>query len=76
MCNELQNQTLFFSWDFLEVHDGDNMNAPLVGDTVYCGTEIPSIMESTDHAMFIKFKSDYHMTAKGFQIEVEAGKFF
>ena len=76
MYSELQKICLFFSWDYLEVHDGDNMNAPLVGETYYCGTEIPSIMESTGHSMFLKFKTDYHMTAKGFQIEVEAGRYF
>ena len=54
-------------------HDGDNLDAPLMGDTIYCGTEIPSIIESSGHSLFLKFKTDYHMTAKGFQIEVEAG---
>ena len=62
-----------FRWDWLEIHDGDNLDAPLMGDTIYCGTEIPSIIESSGHSLFLKFKTDYHMTAKGFQIEVEAG---
>ena len=60
-------------FDWLEIHDGDNLDAPLMGDTIYCGTEIPSIIESSGHSLFLKFKTDYHMTAKGFQIEVEAG---
>ena len=46
-----------------------------MGDTVYCGTDIPATMESTGHALFIKFKTDFHMSAKGFQIEVEAGSY-
>ena len=64
-----------FSWDWLEVHDGDNIDAPLMGDTYYCATDIPATMESTGHALFIRFKTDYHMSAKGFQIEVEAGNY-
>ena len=51
------------------------MDAPLVGDTYFCGTEIPSIIESTGHALFLRFKTDYHINTKGFQFEVNAGRY-
>ena len=49
------------------------MNAPLIGDSYFCGNEIPNIIESTGHGLFIRFKTDYHISKSGFEIEVDAG---
>ena len=65
---------VIFRWDWLEVHDGDNMAAPLIGDTTYCGTDIPNMFESTGHNLFVRFKTDYDVGKRGFEIVVDAGK--
>ena len=50
------------------------MAAPLIGDTHYCGTDIPDMMESTGHNLFVRFKTDYDVGKRGFEIVVDAGK--
>ena len=50
------------------------MAAPLIGDTHYCGTDIPDMMESTGHNLFVRFKTDYDVGKRGFEIVVDQGK--
>ena len=52
------------------------MAAPLIGDTHYCGTDIPDMFESTGHNLFVRFKTDYDVGKRGFEIVVDQGIFF
>ncbi|XP_060728751.1 neuropilin-1a-like isoform X2 [Tachysurus vachellii] len=56
-------------YDFLEVYDGDNEKASLVGK--YCGKIAPSPITSSGNSLMIKFTSDYETTGAGFSIRYE-----
>ena len=56
--------------DWLEIRDGDNENANLIGRK-YCGSESSSIL-STRNALFIYFHTDSFFGTSGFKIKVEA----
>ena len=65
----------FLRFDWLEIHDGDSMDAPLIDGTKYCGTDIPSntTIDSTGHSLFIRFKTDSTIRRSGFEINVDCG---
>ena len=63
-----------YSWDRLEIHDGDNLGSTLVGDTYFCGDRIPDVIDSTGHSLLIRFKTDHGVAETGFEIEVDSGK--
>ncbi|XP_071156308.1 cubilin-like isoform X2 [Mytilus edulis] len=54
------------TFDFLEIRNGGYQTSPLLG--TYCGTTIDPIIRSHSNQMYIKFKSDFSRSAKGFQI--------
>ncbi|XP_046732976.1 neuropilin-1a-like isoform X2 [Silurus meridionalis] len=56
-------------YDFLEVYDGDNEKAILVGK--FCGKIAPSPITSSGNLLLIKFISDYETTGAGFSIRYE-----
>ncbi|XP_066508407.1 neuropilin-1a-like isoform X2 [Hoplias malabaricus] len=56
-------------YDFVEVYDGDNEKASLVGK--YCGKIAPSPIISTGNSLMIKFTSDYETYGAGFSIRYE-----
>ncbi|KAI5610199.1 neuropilin 1b precursor, partial [Silurus asotus] len=56
-------------YDFLEVYDGDNEKAKLVGK--FCGKIAPSPITSSGNLLLIKFISDYETTGAGFSIRYE-----
>ena len=62
-----------FSYDWLEVRDGDNSSANLIGSKM-CGSTVPTTIVSTGNALFVRFKSDYSVVKKGYKIKVTAGK--
>jgi len=47
-------------YDFVEIRDGKNPDAPLVGR--FCGKNMPAVYESSGNSLWVKFKSDslYH----------------
>lgn len=54
------------NYDYLEVYDGNSVNAPLIGR--YCnGTPPPSVIQSTGAALTIKFSSDVSLTEAGYE---------
>ena len=63
-----------FRFDWLEIHDGDSIDAPVIGDLRYCGPNIPGVFTSTRNTLFIRFKTDSDVGKKGFEINVECGK--
>ena len=65
-------------FDWLEIHDGDSMDAPLINGTQFCGTDIPSntTIDSTGNSLFVRFKTDAAIQRSGFEINVECGTYF
>ncbi|XP_045491488.1 LOW QUALITY PROTEIN: cubilin homolog [Colias croceus] len=53
--------------DYLEIRDGGNQNAPLVGK--YCGNFKSKVIISTSHKMHLRFHSDFYISGRGFKIE-------
>ncbi|KAL3289762.1 hypothetical protein HHI36_023157 [Cryptolaemus montrouzieri] len=54
-------------FDYLEVHDGDNENATLLGN--YCsGSEVEAIVSSSNY-LLLKFVTDISETGKGFKVK-------
>ena len=50
--------------DFLEVRDGEDSNAPLLG--TFCGKKMPEDIKSTTNSLWIKFVSDGSVQTAGF----------
>ena len=63
-----------YSWDRLEIHDGDNVGSTLVGDTYFCGDRIPDVIDSTGHSLLVRFKTDHGIADTGFEIEIDSGR--
>ena len=53
--------------DWLEVHDGDSSDSPLIGSKL-CGYDIPSPMNSSGDSMTLVFHSDDYSSYRGFKI--------
>ena len=51
-------------YDFLEIRDGDNSAAPLIG--TYCGYKMPKDIKSSSNSLWIKFVSDGSVQKAGF----------
>ena len=56
------------NWDTFSVYDGADTSAPLMG--TYCGSLIPTSIESSGRDMYVSFKSDYSITRRGFEVRV------
>ena len=65
-------------FDWLEIHDGDSMDAPLIGGKKYCDTDIPvnKTFDSTGNSLFVRFKTDATIRKRGFEINVDCGTYF
>ena len=57
--------------DWLEIHDGGNKNAPVIGDKL-CGNNLTDNIVSTGHKLFVEFQSDDVVTKRGFKIRAWA----
>ncbi|XP_021357124.1 cubilin-like [Mizuhopecten yessoensis] len=55
------------SYDYVEVRDGDNEDAPLFGR--YCGSSIPSTLVTSGNHMFIEFRTDGSVRDNGFRAQ-------
>lgn len=53
------------NWDYLFVYNGNNINAPLIGQ--YTGTNSPGSVTSTNGALCFEFRSDCSTTATGWE---------
>ncbi|KAJ8307340.1 hypothetical protein KUTeg_015424, partial [Tegillarca granosa] len=53
------------NYDYVEVRDGPNENADLLGR--YCGSTVPSTLISSSNTLYILFRSDSSNAASGFQ---------
>ena len=51
-------------YDFIEIRDGGNEDAPLLGS--YCGYKMPEDLKSTSNKLFVKFVSDGSVQKAGF----------
>ncbi|XP_066579431.1 cubilin [Amia ocellicauda] len=58
--------------DFVEVRDGASSSSPFIGR--YCGTQMPSLIQSTQRSMFIRFSTDSSVTNRGFEAEYTAAE--
>ncbi|XP_051007258.1 cubilin [Acomys russatus] len=52
--------------DFVEIRDGGYETSPLLGQ--YCGSVLPPIIISHSNKLWLRFKSDTAITAKGFSV--------
>ncbi|XP_059183305.1 cubilin [Centropristis striata] len=59
------------SGDYLEVRNGPDGSSPLLGGRL-CGSSPPSLLQSTDNHLFIRFVSDASNEASGFKLTFEA----
>ena len=57
-------------WDYLEVRDGEDENAPLKGR--FCGSLIPQPIVSSGNKLWIKFKADASFNGQGFKASYDA----
>lgn len=55
--------------DYLAVYDGTPYASSMIGR--YCGEDFPSRIESSSHIMGLVFRSDGHVTRKGFRFTYE-----
>ncbi|XP_069007315.1 cubilin [Embiotoca jacksoni] len=59
------------SGDYLEVRNGPDASAPLLGGRL-CGSSPPPVLQSTDNHLFVNFVSDATNEAGGFKLLFEA----
>ena len=50
------------------------MGSTLIGDTYFCGDQIPDVIDSTGHSLLLRFKTDHGIANTGFEIEISSGK--
>ena len=60
-------------YDWLEVRDGDNDRAPLIGSRI-CGTIAPNDIISSGNTLFLRFHSDNSVRRVGYRIKADIGK--
>lgn len=60
------------SWDYMEIYDGENTSAPLIGK--YCGTNSPGTIEATSESgcIYVKFFADALSNKKGWVANVKS----
>lgn len=66
----------YIEYTVLQVRDGNNTDSPLLEK--YCGTAVPSRVQSTWNNLYIKFRAS-SLTNLGFRAEywpLDIGKFF
>merc|ERR1712168_681164 len=56
-------------WDSLSIHDSDQHGFPLA---VLCGSVTPAAIQSVTNQVYIRFSSDYSVTAGGFDMVITA----
>ena len=61
-----------YRYDFLEVREGSDDEAPLVGR--YCGNTLPMEYISSGNEVYVRFKTDSSVSGTGFRIRYDLGK--
>ena len=61
--------SLFCRHDYLSVHNGSSLSAPMIGK--YCGSQTPFSVMSTVSSLFMMFRSDSSLNYKGFNATYE-----
>ena len=69
--NFLCIQNLSFDW--VEIHDGNDENGTILGCGTKCGNIAPTPIISSGNVVFIRFHSDRYLTGSGFDIAYETG---
>ena len=64
--------TSLFSHDWVEVRDGPDSNATLVGK--FCHNVIPETITSTGNSLYVRFVSDVALEKTGFRAVVTKGR--
>ncbi|XP_071062991.1 LOW QUALITY PROTEIN: cubilin [Pseudochaenichthys georgianus] len=59
------------SGDYLELRNGPDASAPLIGGRL-CGASAPSVQQTTDNHLFMRFISDATNEGSGFKLTFEA----
>ncbi|XP_053714419.1 cubilin isoform X1 [Synchiropus splendidus] len=59
------------SGDYLELRNGPDISAPLLHERV-CGTTAPTVLQTTDNHLYIRFVTDASNEASGFKLTFEA----
>ncbi|MEQ2181170.1 CUB and sushi domain-containing protein 3 [Goodea atripinnis] len=57
-------------YDFLEIHDGQNLLSPLVGS--FNGTQVPQFLFSSNNFLYLLFTTDNSRSNVGFKILYES----
>ena len=60
-------------WDWVEIYDGGDDTAPLIGGKL-CGYEMPQAITSSGNQLFVKFHSDWSVVDSGYKIRADLGK--
>ena len=64
--------TSLYSQDYVEVRDGPDSNATLVGK--WCNNVIPETITSTGNSLYVRFVSDTALARTGFRAVVTKGR--
>ena len=59
-----------FRYDWMQVHDGSDSDAPLIGEKL-CGNFIPDLIFPSENELFLEFRSDHADSFSGFKIKVQ-----
>ncbi|XP_061094184.1 cubilin [Conger conger] len=60
----LEGYTPHCNYDYLEIRDGGYETSPLIG--TYCGNDRPPLLVSHSNRLWMKFRSDFSSTYRGF----------
>ena len=60
-------------YDWMEVYDGGDDTAPLIGEKL-CGYETPQAITSSGNQLYVKFHSDESVVSSGYRIKADLGK--
>ena len=63
-----------YSYDWLEVYDGNNADAPLMRGQRFCGDTVPEPIISTTNKLLLRFYSYRASLQRGYHIRVTLGK--
>ena len=65
---ELEGSEPSCSFDYVTVHDGDSIDAPMIGGRI-CGIKDAFSVESGKDKMFVRFRTDSSVVKPGFAAE-------
>ena len=57
----------------MEIHDGPDETAPLIGRRL-CGPQKPAPITSTGNMLFVRFDTDFSIVSTGYKIRADLGR--